>query len=41
MEILAGFDVLDCADLAEAIEVAAAHPMAARGVIELRPLIED
>lgn len=36
-EVLAGFDVLECRDLAHAIEVAAAHPMARGGVIELRP----
>ena len=38
-EALGGFDLLECADLAEAIEVAAAHPMAAAGVLELRPLL--
>ena len=36
-ELVAGFDVLDCANLDEAIEVAARHEMAWRGVIELRP----
>jgi hypothetical protein len=36
-EVLAGFDVLECRDRAHAIEVAAAHPMARGGVIELRP----
>ena len=36
-EVLAGFDVLECRDLEHAIEVAAAHPMARDGVIELRP----
>lgn len=39
-EVLAGFDLLECRDLAEAIEVAAGHPMAHTGVIELRPLLE-
>ncbi|GGL04801.1 YciI family protein [Mangrovihabitans endophyticus] len=34
---IAGFDILECADLDEAIEVAAKHPMAWGGVIELRP----
>ena len=34
---IAGFDILDCADLDEAIEIAARHPMAWAGVIELRP----
>ena len=36
-DLIAGFDVLECADLDEAIGVAAKHPMAWRGVIELRP----
>jgi hypothetical protein len=37
-EALAGFDLLECKDLDEAIEVAAAHPMAAQGVLEIRPI---
>ncbi len=37
-EWVAGFDLLEVADLAEAIEVAAKHPMARGGLIELRPL---
>ena len=36
-ELIAGFDVLECADLDEAVAVAAAHPMARAGVLELRP----
>ena len=36
-DIMAGFDVLECADLDEAIEVASKHPMAWHGLIELRP----
>ncbi|HEY7007408.1 MAG TPA: YciI family protein [Jatrophihabitantaceae bacterium] len=36
-EWIVGFDVLECADLDEAIAVAAEHPMAARGRLELRP----
>lgn len=39
-EILGGFDLLECRDMAEAIEVAAAHPYAAEGVIEIRPIRE-
>jgi hypothetical protein len=35
-EWIAGYDLLECADLDEAIEVARAHPMARRGRIELR-----
>lgn len=35
---LAGYDVIDCADLDEAIELAGMHPMARFGRIEVRPL---
>ena len=40
-DLIAGFDVLECADLDEAVEVAARHPMAWGGVIELRPFWTD
>jgi hypothetical protein len=36
-EQIAGFDIIDCQDLDEAIEVAAKHPVAAFGSIEVRP----
>ncbi|HEY8300429.1 MAG TPA: YciI family protein [Jatrophihabitans sp.] len=36
-EVIAGFDILDAPDLAAAVEIAAAHPMAYAGVLELRP----
>jgi hypothetical protein len=36
-EFVAGFDLLECADLDEAIEVAAKHPVARFGAIEVRP----
>ncbi|MGC4879171.1 YciI family protein [Micromonospora sp. DT43] len=36
-EQIAGFDVIECADLDEAIEVASKHPVARHGVLELRP----
>lgn len=36
-EWICGFDVLDCADLDEAIEIASKHPMARGGRLELRP----
>lgn len=36
-EWVAGFDVLECRDLDEAIEVASKHPMARFGTLELRP----
>ncbi|UOQ90437.1 YciI family protein [Agromyces endophyticus] len=37
-EWLAGFDLLEVQDLAEAIEVASKHPMARGGTLELRPI---
>ncbi|GAA1652202.1 YciI family protein [Nonomuraea maheshkhaliensis] len=40
-EVIVGFDLLECADLDEAIEVARTHPMARRGRLELRPLVGD
>lgn len=39
-EVIVGFDLLDVADLDEAIEVARAHPMARRGRLELRPVAD-
>jgi len=36
-EWIGGFDILDCRDLDEAIELARTHPMARFGRIELRP----
>ncbi|MFE9426780.1 YciI family protein [Kitasatospora sp. NPDC006697] len=39
-ELIVGFDLLDCKDLDEAIEVARTHPMARGGRIELRPLAD-
>ncbi|HEU4346497.1 MAG TPA: YciI family protein [Actinoplanes sp.] len=35
-EVIVGFDILECADLDEAIEVARSHPMAWIGRMELR-----
>jgi hypothetical protein len=40
-DLIAGFDVLECADLDEAVEVASRHPMAWHGVLELRPFWTD
>ena len=37
-EQVAGFDVIDCAGRAEAIEIASKHPDARFGAIEVRPL---
>jgi hypothetical protein len=36
-EWIAGYDVLECDDLDEAIAIAARHPQANGGIIELRP----
>ena len=37
-ERIAGFDLIEVGDLDEAIEVAAAHPMARFGRVEVRPI---
>jgi hypothetical protein len=37
-EQIAGYDLLECTDLDDALEVASSHPVASGGVIELRPL---
>jgi hypothetical protein len=36
-EQIAGFDIIECVDLDEAIEVASKHPVARFGKIEVRP----
>jgi hypothetical protein len=38
---IAGFSILDCADLEEALEVASRNPGASFGVLELRPFDES
>jgi hypothetical protein len=37
-EAVGGFDILECASLEQAVEIAAAHPVAQLGTIEVRPL---
>jgi hypothetical protein len=37
MEVIIGYDVIDCADLDEAIKIAAQHPVVQGGLIEIRP----
>jgi hypothetical protein len=37
-EAIGGFDLLECGSLDEAVEIAASHPMAEAGTIEVRPL---
>ncbi|MFI7704973.1 YciI family protein [Nonomuraea sp. NPDC049480] len=39
-EVIVGYDILECADLDEAIDVARAHPMARHGRLELRPFAD-
>jgi len=36
-EILGGFDIIEAGSLDEAVEIAAGHPIAAFGTIEVRP----
>jgi hypothetical protein len=36
-EQIAGFDIIECADLPEALRVAGAHPTTRHGTIEVRP----
>ena len=37
-EAVGGFDLLECDSLDQAVEIAASHPIAAMGTIEVRPL---
>jgi hypothetical protein len=37
-EQVGGYDVIECADMDTAIEVAAAHPLASTATVEVRPL---
>jgi hypothetical protein len=36
-EALGGFDIIECGSLEEAVEIAAGHPLAEIGTIEVRP----
>ena len=40
-EWIAGFDILECDDLDQAIDIASQHPMARFGRLELRPFWTD
>jgi hypothetical protein len=40
-EQIGGFDLIECTDLDEAVEVASKHPGAKFGTIEVRPLWEE
>jgi hypothetical protein len=37
-EAVGGFDLLECDSLEQAVEIAASHPLASFGTIEVRPL---
>jgi hypothetical protein len=37
-EAVGGFDIIECGNLDEAVEIAAGHPIAQMGTIEVRPL---
>jgi hypothetical protein len=38
---ISGFNILDCADLDEALDVASKHPVATFGVLEVRPFADN
>jgi hypothetical protein len=40
-EQMGGYDLIDCRDLDEAIEIAAKHPVAEVGMVEIRALTDD
>jgi hypothetical protein len=40
-EQVAGYDILECADLDEAVEVASKHPVARVGAVEVRPFHDE
>ena len=39
-EVIVGYDILECAHLDEAIDIARGHPMARIGRLELRPIVD-
>jgi hypothetical protein len=40
-EQMGGFDLIECDTLAEAVEIAAGHPVAEAGTVEIRPMVEE
>ena len=40
-EYIAGYDIVECADLDDAIQIASRHPVARFGAVEVRPFAED
>lgn len=41
LDLVVGFDVLECDNLDQAVDLAARHPMSRGGVLELRPFWAD
>ncbi len=39
-EAIAGFDILECDTIEDAVQIALKHPMAREGVIEVRPFFD-
>ncbi|MBB5960120.1 hypothetical protein FHS29_006743 [Saccharothrix tamanrassetensis] len=39
-EHIVGYDVIECADLDEAVLIASRHPVARYGAVEVRPFVE-
>lgn len=39
-DFIGGIDIIECADLDDAIAIAARHPYASRGCVEVRPVWE-
>jgi hypothetical protein len=39
-ELIGGINVIECANLDEALEIAAGHPAAKHGMVEVRPIWE-
>jgi hypothetical protein len=40
-ELIAGYDLIECEDMQEAIQIASRHPVARFGMIEVRPYHPD
>lgn len=40
-EVMGGFDIVECADFADALELASLHPCARGGAVEVRPIWEE
>ncbi len=40
-ELIGGFDIIDCDSLEQALDIAARHPVARTGSLEVRPFFTD